>query len=75
MFIEDAYNIFRGMAISNMFMAGRIGSVVGSNAMGSILYTECNWLLSGNAAIMLGATVFCYFILKKADIKDKAAGK
>lgn len=62
------------MAISTMFMAGRIGSVVGSNAMGSILYTHCNFLLSGNAVIMVGATVFCYFILKKAD-KDEAAGK
>lgn len=62
------------MAISTMFMAGRIGSVVGSNAVGSILYTQCDWLLSGNAAIMVGATVFCYFILKKADMDD-AAGK
>lgn len=62
------------MAISTLFMAGRIGSVVGSNVVGTILYTKCSWLLSGNAAIMVGSTVFCYFILKKADMVE-AAGK
>lgn len=62
----------RGMAISTMVMAGRMGSIAGSNIVGAMLYSHCEWLLYGNAAIMLSATSFCYYILKKSESKINA---
>lgn len=42
------------MALCLVFMFGRIGAVIGSNIVASLLEANCEWIFVTNTALLIG---------------------
>lgn len=59
---------YRSMALSLVFMFGRIGAVIGSNIVAALLESHCEWIFGINAILLVGEfwnlCVMCNYYVK-----------